>query len=245
MSVPACVITGNLQNLIGAGTGVVKFTLVNPNVSANPIKVGGTALIDQLSFITSPGASFSITLWGLDVISPSNCYYKTEVFNSGGTLAWVANFNNFVGSGGDLSTLTAMNQPSFSAPNFTTANANTFYAGPPSGGSAPPTMRSIVTADVQGVAIVDSPTAPQTITGQALNLVNAPLTLDSASPLTVVTENVKTLNNVFKADQFAGANAGAKIQAAITAAAAGQTAAAASHALARLASRHCGTEFLR
>ncbi len=102
MSVPACVITGNLQNLIGAGTGVVKFTLVNPNVSANPIKVGGTALIDQLSFITSPGASFSITLWGLDVISPSNCYYKTEVFNSGGTLAWVANFNNFVGSGGDF-----------------------------------------------------------------------------------------------------------------------------------------------
>jgi parallel beta-helix repeat protein len=184
MRSPQFTLTANLQNLIGSGLGYLKITLINPNAFASPIKVSGTALVDQLTYVTPIAASVSVTLWGLDVLSPSNCIYKVEAFNSGNTLAWMAYYNNFVGSvSQDLSALTPMNQPTFVAPTFTTANANTFYAGPQSGGAGVPTMRSIVTADVQGVAVVDSPTAPQTITGQTLNLVSAPTNFDAASPI--------------------------------------------------------------
>lgn len=54
-----------------------------------------------------------------------------------------------------------------------------------------------------------TPSAPQTVTGQ-------PLTLTSSAPLTVDTESVKRLENIRFADQFAGADTGAKINAAIT-----------------------------
>jgi hypothetical protein len=224
MSIPQFTLTANLQNLIGSGLGYLKITLINPNAFASPIKVSGTTLVDQLTYVTPVAASVSVTLWGLDVLSPSNCIYKVEAFNSGSTLAWVAYYNDFVGSGTqDLSTLTAMNQPNFPAPTFGTANANTFYAGPTSGGAGVPTMRSIVTADVQGVAVVDAPTASQTITGQPLTLASANLTLDSASNLTAngqnVLKSVSSLNSTTLyvgggVTTWAGSDIGAQINAA-------------------------------
>jgi hypothetical protein len=197
MSIPQFTLTANLQDLIGSGLGYLKITLINPNAFASPIKVSGTTVLDQLTYVTPVAASVSVTLWGLDVLSPSNLLYKVEAFNSGNTVAWVAFYNNFVGSGTqDLSTLTPMNQPTFPAPTFTSANANTFYGGPTSGGAGVPTMRSIATADVEGVAVVDNPTAPQTISGQALSLVSAPLDLDANSPATITMGLVKRLNHV-------------------------------------------------
>jgi hypothetical protein len=216
MSIPQFTLTANLQNLIGSGFGYLKITLINPNPFASPIKVSGTALLDQLTYVTPVAASVSVTLWGLDVLSPSNCLYKVEAFNSGNTLAWVAFYNDFVGSGTqDLSTLTPMNQPNFPAPTFTTANANTFYAGPTCDGAGVATMRSIVTTDVQGVAVVDSPTAPQTITGQSLSLVSAPLNLDANSTATIATGFAKQLNRVvYVGDGVTNGDIGAAINAA-------------------------------
>ena len=186
MSVPEFTLMASLQNLIGSGVGYLKITLIDPNAFASPIKVNGTTLLHQLTHVTPVAASVSVTLWGLDVLSPSNLIYKVEAFNEDHSLAWMSFYNNFVGSGShDLSTLTPMNQPTLTAPSFSQVNSGTFYAGPISGGMGIPAMRSIATADVQGVAVVKNPTDSQTINGKTLALISAPLSLDSSSPITL------------------------------------------------------------
>jgi hypothetical protein len=101
-----------------------------------------------LTYTSTLGAAFSLLIWGLDIISPSNCYYKNACFNAGNTLAWTAFYNNFVGSGSeDLSTLTPMNQPPFTPPVFDLANANAVFAGPVSGGADVPGFRNEIVAD--------------------------------------------------------------------------------------------------
>ena len=89
MSIPRFTLTANLQDLIGSGLGYLKITLINPNAFTNPIKVSGTTVLDQLTYVTPVAASVSVTLWGLDVLSPSNLLYEVEAFNSGNTVAWV------------------------------------------------------------------------------------------------------------------------------------------------------------
>jgi hypothetical protein len=231
MASPSVTVIGNFESLTGASTGYIRVTLAG--YGAQIPRVSGTGILAPLSYTSSVAASFSVTLWGNDVLSPTNAtYYLVSIYNADGSNVVYQIPYQFTGSGTlDLSTLTPIGiAPPPPLPIPSTVGANLFAAGPSSGGPGPMTYRSIVTADVQGVAVVDSPTAPQTVTGQTLNLVSAPLVLDAASPLTVpnatitnatvTTASVKTLNNVFKADQFPGANAGAKIQAAITAAAA-------------------------
>jgi hypothetical protein len=191
MSIPQFTLNANLQSLIGDGLGYLKITLINPNAFASPVKVSGTTLLNELIHVTPVAASVSATLWGLDVSYPSNLIYKVEAFDSGDNLAWMAYYNNFVGAGTqDLSALAPMNQPKFPAPTFGMANAGTFYGGPTAGGAGVPTMRSIVTADMEGVAVVDNPTRPQTISGQPLTLIGAKLTLDAASNLAANGQNV-------------------------------------------------------
>jgi hypothetical protein len=73
-------VTGNFESLTGAGTGYVIATLIN--FGNNVPRVSGTGLIVNPSSSTGLSSNFSLSLWGNDVITPSNTYYQISFYGT-------------------------------------------------------------------------------------------------------------------------------------------------------------------
>ena len=97
-------LTGNFEALTGAGNGYVILTLIN--YETNIPRLYGGGVIVNLVYQTSPGANFSVNLWGNDAITPPNTYYQVAFYGAGQSLI-ATEIYQFNGSGTfDLSEVT-------------------------------------------------------------------------------------------------------------------------------------------
>jgi hypothetical protein len=191
-----CTVSGNLQALTSGqiAQGRVIFQLANIG-TGNPVGVSGTSIFPALvySVMTGPDGSFSVSLWGNDNINPLNTLYAVTFRDPQGNEIGPVLFN-----------LTGA-----------TANLNSAI---PVNNVLPPVFSGAGAAG----AVLLNPVVPQTISGQSLTLTNtAPLIVQGAATFSGAgthsgIEAFKYLNNVRYADQFAGGDCGAKINAADT-----------------------------
>jgi hypothetical protein len=97
-------LTGNFEALTGSGNGYVILTLINYGTNI-PRLYGGGVIVNP-TYQTSPGANFSVNLWGNDAITPANTYYQVSFYGAGQSLI-ATEIYQFNGSGTfDLSEVT-------------------------------------------------------------------------------------------------------------------------------------------
>lgn len=123
---PQLTITGNIQTLFGTSdaNGSVVFQL--QNYGLNIPKVTGTGFIVAARVgVTTSSGSFSTTLWGNDVITPSGTYYLVSfISDSGITVASVPYILQGIGTV-DLSTVQPMvTAPTSYVPSFLVTNGS-------------------------------------------------------------------------------------------------------------------------
>lgn len=91
-------LTGNFESLTGSGNGYVIVTLVNYGTNI-PRLYGGGVIVNPV-YQTSPGANFSVNLWGNDAITPANTYYQVAFYGAGAGQSLIATeIYQFNGSG--------------------------------------------------------------------------------------------------------------------------------------------------
>lgn len=104
MASPNITLTGNFESITGAGTGSATITLTGYGTSVP--RVSGTGIVAVAKYTVSLSASFSITIWGNDQLTPNGTSYTIAFFDSKG--AFVAS-NTYTFTGGpktvDISTL--------------------------------------------------------------------------------------------------------------------------------------------
>ena len=111
MAFPSVTVTGTFDTLIGADTGYAIFELVNAQGSGyagvpSIARIPGWCVLSTTKFQTAVGASFSITVWGNDAISPAGTLYKISLYDAEGILAGTGIYNLTGAASYDLSTLT-------------------------------------------------------------------------------------------------------------------------------------------
>jgi hypothetical protein len=87
------------------GQGKVVFQLSNTG-TGNPVGVPGTSVLPQLTYtaVSSNNGTFSISLWGNDVINPANTLYSVTFFDySGNSMGPV--LYSIIGTTANLNTL--------------------------------------------------------------------------------------------------------------------------------------------
>lgn len=135
---PTVIITGNLVTITGAvDAAKAQFDLVG--FGATVPRVQGTAVIVQTSTTATADGSgnISVTIWGLDVITPRGCYYTVTFFNDAGGVVASLPYNAFAGSATyDLSQVVPMGQvvvapqqPNSAIPQIFTPIAHQFLTG--------------------------------------------------------------------------------------------------------------------
>lgn len=197
MATPAYTLTGTLQDLTGtANVGSVQFQLVGFGTTA-PHVAGTNMLVQILQTATANNSGlFTITLFGNDVIAPSNTYYVVSfISNTGVTVLSVPYL--FTGSGTfDISNLIPMGSPLAPAaptavlPSPFTPIAGSFLTGMNSAGtfsSAP--------------GVLKSPVGDQTISSGNLTLAAGNLTITAG---TLTATSVATTGSATAGTQFLG-----------------------------------------
>lgn len=210
MPTPQITITGNLENLLGQldNGGSVVFTLVGYGPSDVPrVATAGVIVLPTVTAL-APAGSFSVTLWGNDVITPANTFYQVDFFaDTGAKLQTV--LYQFTGSGSlDLSNVAPLN--TLPTPSPITAPPNAVLTNPTAGqtiSGQPLTVTSTVTAS--GFITVGNVSAGSlTVSGNGT--VGGTLGVTGAATLS-------SLNTIIFADQQSGSDMCAKIIAAATA----------------------------
>lgn len=106
MSVPAITLTGTLQDIFGSADSgcFIVFTLCGYGSSLP--RINGTSLLAKTAPIpvACPAGTFSVFLWGNDVITPSGTFYQVTLLDDQENVIQTAAYQ-FTGSGTlDLST---------------------------------------------------------------------------------------------------------------------------------------------
>ena len=152
---PAFTLTGTFSSLTGSAEGIVRLTLVaqqyggqyNSSFSSAP-RVNGTAMLAPITYESALASSFSVTVFGNDVITPAPTVYLITIEDADGNTV-ASGLYNLTGSGSnDLSTLTPINGATPPTPPSGLVNAGEFYGGPEGSGSALPVYRSLVDSDL-------------------------------------------------------------------------------------------------
>lgn len=104
-----CTVSGNLQTLTAnqIAQGKVIFQLTNIG-TGNPIGVSGTSIIPALSYtvLSAPDGSFSIGIWGNDVLTPANTLYAVTFRDQQGNELGPILYS-IVGASANMNTLVA------------------------------------------------------------------------------------------------------------------------------------------
>lgn len=110
MATPTVNVTGNFENILGAAFGSVSFQLFS-NGFGGPYRVSGTGTIVQTRYQTSIDDSFSVTLFGNDVITPGpDLTFYLVIFYDEFGVAQASGVYQFDGSDTiDISTVTPIN----------------------------------------------------------------------------------------------------------------------------------------
>lgn len=167
---PQVTVTANLQQITGNDdVASVKFELEG---FGNTIpRVPGTTIIVQTATtaVADGSGNISVTLWGLDVITPGGCFYTVTFYNDqGGFVASVA-YDAFIGSGSfDLSqvtpkgeTVVAPQAPNAAVPQVFIPQAHKFVTGMNSSGAfsvAQPDFSDLTGAITAGQLPLPGPT---------------------------------------------------------------------------------------
>lgn len=105
---PQVTVTANLQQITGS-LDAASATFELEGFGNSVPRVPGTTIIVQTATtaVADGSGNISVTLWGLDVITPAGCFYTVTFFNDqGGFVASLA-YDAFIGSGTfDLSQVT-------------------------------------------------------------------------------------------------------------------------------------------
>jgi hypothetical protein len=153
---PSAVVTGTFLDLGGNPLPNVTVSFLLEAVNANdgsPWIISGTTILTQppaaVEVKTDVNGSFSATLWGNDVITSPVSFYAVQAGNFSGRYQFL--------QGNNYNLLTATPIVPFPGtgtfqPPTGAQNANTFYAGPTSGGAQVPSFRTHVAADINGLA---------------------------------------------------------------------------------------------
>lgn len=151
-------VTGNFEALTGTGNGYVTATLIN--FGSNVPRVSGTGVIVNTFYQSTPGTNFSLSVWGNDVISPTNTYYQISFFTAGSSVATAtATYQFNTGSSYDLSTAV----PLVVTGTTPLALANVAYSGSYTDLSNVPGITSVVCSGaVNGSNTTFTFTAPST-----------------------------------------------------------------------------------
>lgn len=246
MPSPAVTLTGTLQDTSGTGIpGKVVLTLVNYG-SALP-RVAGTSIIANQQYTAQAAANgtFSVTFWGNYQLLETSSYYEIAVYgvDSAGAVSSAANITDnyqFNAPGSfDLSAINPIVSVPISLPPSTILLTNNTWTGNNAFASAsfggPVTIPTVATGDdstnaastafvedtIDTLLAANNPwtgnethSGTETFTGSESH--SGTDTFTGTSTFSGTTA-VKNLNSVQFADQFAGADWGLKIQAAITA----------------------------
>jgi hypothetical protein len=129
-----CTVTGNLQTLSGnlIAQGRVIFQLTNTG-SGNPIGVSGTSIIPALTYsaLSAADGSFTVQLWGNDVLAPANTLYAVTFRDQQGNQVGPILYS-IIGASANLNTLVATSTvvpPVLLAGQVLTSAAPTVVAG--------------------------------------------------------------------------------------------------------------------
>jgi hypothetical protein len=149
-------VSGNLGALTGAPVtqqnAYVLFTLQNFG-SNIPRVIGTNAIVSQISPPFTPNGSGAISgsIQSNDSITPANTFYRVCVYYQGSQFQcnnYTINYS--AGTTWNLNTATPTNL--VPAPPVDFQNANTVYAGPPSGAATSPSFRPLIGADLPAPA---------------------------------------------------------------------------------------------
>lgn len=185
---------------------------------SSPAMVSGTgqivqAVVQTFTLNTSGSVPASTPLWGNDQLTPSGTYYIVRIFNTAGAL--VRGPENWIITGAspiDLGTITA-SSPSVSYPGavlLSPSGTQTITAGGltlASGNVTAPVVNATTGLEINGAA-----TSGHYPRGNGTNYVDSAI-LNADLPAAI---SVKNIESIRFADQFSGADLGAKINAAFT-----------------------------
>jgi hypothetical protein len=143
-AVPAFVLTGTFSSLTSTDTGYVTIELQNFRPF---IPRSGGYVIEPTNVSTAPpAATFSVTVYGNDVITPGNTFYLITVFDANGRP--VSSGKYFLaGTSGDLSTLLPAGVTPAPTPSPALVGAGEVLIGPVTGTGAP-TFRNLQITDL-------------------------------------------------------------------------------------------------
>lgn len=100
-------VTGTFEAIIGSTSGSVQFELIN--FGTDVPRVSGTGVLTSLKTTSAVGTSFTVNIFGNDVITPANTYYMVTFFDANGNVASTAPYS-FTGAGPyDLSSTSPIN----------------------------------------------------------------------------------------------------------------------------------------
>lgn len=182
MAAPQITVTANFIDLAqNATSGYAEFLLQSPS-GQQDLRIVGTGIFAAKKILSGFGSSFSVLLYGNDVIvdtgGNSNTYYIVNLYTKDQHIFWTGLYS-FTGSGTiNLVNASPLNPaPVISVPTVIPlpasqggtgvgqANANLVFAGPSSGGAQPPSFRGLVAADFSFPLVATSINSTQS--GQA------------------------------------------------------------------------------
>ena len=207
---PSAVVSGTFTNDQGNPVPNITLTFTLAAFSATQYPFGFPMFVNGFGMIGSPSVTavtngagfFTVTLWGNDVIQTANGKGSYYTVSSSPTSQVFYGQYQFL-QGGNYNLLTATPLVPFPSQSPITVppgsqSANLVFAGPTSGTSQPPAFRALVDGDLPG----------GTTGSGSVVLQNSPTFTGVVS-----TQN---LESILYADQFPGADMGAKINAAVT-----------------------------